>query len=295
MEQKSIFIAIAGKPNVGKSTLLNCLIQAKIAIATPKPQTTRNRIMGVYTEDETQFVFIDTPGFHVPKTKLGETMIKGVRESVSDVDVVLFVVEPRMPSHNDRLLLEELSKNKIPVMLVINKVDTLENQERVQKVVEMLKQEYSLDKAFAVSAIEKTGTKELMDVLKQNAVQGPHLYESDALTDIPEKVIAAEIIREKLLLFLSDELPHGCAVVIETFKEREDKPILDISATIISEKNSHKAMIIGKGGNMLKKISSSARYELEKFFDIKINLKCFVKVREGWRNNDLFLKEYGFN
>ncbi len=295
MEQKSVFVAIAGKPNVGKSTLLNCLIKAKIAIATPKPQTTRNKILGVLTEEETQFVFIDTPGFHVPKTKLGESMIKGVRESVSEVDVVLFVVEPKMPSHNDRLLLEELKKNKIPIVLVINKIDTLESEKRIAEVTDMLLSEYDIKTAVAVSALEQKQTEKLMEILKEKAVIGPHLYESDALTDIPEKVIAAEILREKLLLFLNDELPHGCAVVIELFKERQDKPILDINSIIICEKNSHKSMIIGKGGNMLKKISSSARVELETFFDVKVNLKCFVKVREGWRNNDMFLKEYGFN
>lgn len=293
METRTVFTAITGKPNAGKSTLLNRLIKSKLAITAPKPQTTRARILGIYTEDGTQYVFTDTPGFHSPRTRLGEHMVKTVRDSVSDADVTLFLAEPfGTLSESEKLLAGELRDSKIPVILVLNKCDTV-SPEKAEKLLEELSEETGFVESICVSALTGKNCDRLMELISAHALSGPHLYDEDALTDMPEKQIAAELIREKLLMFLQDELPHGCAVVIESFSERANSDMIDIGAAIVCEKNSHKAMIIGKGGAMIKKIGTAARAEIEAFLDCRVNLKCFVKVREGWRDNEQFIKEFG--
>lgn len=291
---KTVFTAIVGRPNVGKSTLLNRLVGAKIAITSPKPQTTRNRIMGVLTEGEVQYVFIDTPGYHIPKTKLGEHMLKSVRDSVDEIDVALFVVYPKDAfDDNEKALLRELFRAGTPVILIMNKSDTLPNAIKGEENLAMLMKEDAFSDGMLVSA--RTG--ENLDLLKrtieQYAEEGPFFFEEDTLTDQPEKVIVAEIIREKLLHNLSDELPHGTAVSIESFKERPSGGVVNIDATILSEKQSHKGMIIGKEGKMLKKIVYEARRDIEAFLGMRVNLKCWVKVREDWRNKENIMLDFG--
>ncbi len=293
--QQTVFAAIVGKPNVGKSTLLNRMIGAKIAITSPRPQTTRNRIMGVVTHGEKQYVFLDTPGFHLPKTKLGEHMVKSVRDSVADIDCALFVTYPKETLDEiETQLLAELKTAGTPVILVMNKADTLSSKAKGEKFIEALCALYPFCGSVIVSALDGTGMQELTAELDKHASEGPHLFPDDTLTDIPEKVIVAELIREKLLLNLFDELPHGCAVSVERFKERMDKPLIDIDAEILCEKESHKGMIIGKKGAMLKKIGSEARADIEDFLDCRVNLKLWVKVREDWRNKESVIKTLGY-
>jgi GTP-binding protein Era len=295
MTERTLFAAIVGKPNVGKSTLLNRLVGAKIAIISPKPQTTRNRIMGVVTEDGVQYVFLDTPGFHAPKTKLGEHMIKSVRDSVADIDCALFVTYPKSEfDEPERELLDELFKSKTPVILVINKCDTLSSKTKGQECLESLKKQYAFSESLLISAVTGEGVDALTDILRAHSKEEPHMFPEDTLTDIPEKVIVAELIREKLLLNLFDELPHGCAVSVESFKERETGGLIDIDAEILCEKNSHKGMIIGKGGLMLKKVGTEARLDIEEFLDCRVNLKLWVKVREDWRNKESFINNLGY-
>ncbi len=292
--EKTLFCAIIGKPNVGKSTLLNYLVGAKIAITTAKPQTTRNRIMGVITKGAVQYVYLDTPGFHVPRTKLGEHMVKSVEESVSEVDCALFVTWAKDSFDEDeKKLLSELSASHTPVILVINKVDALKDKNAAAKASEALCSQYRFASAVNVSALTGENIDALERAVGAFAKDGPHLYDEDTLTDIPEKAIVAELIREKLLCNLRDELPHGCAVSVERFKERDDRPLIDIDAEIICEKASHKGMIIGKGGSMLKTIGTQARADIEDFLDCSVNLKLWVKVREDWRNSELFIKNFG--
>lgn len=293
--EKNVFAAIVGKPNVGKSTLLNRMIGAKIAITSPRPQTTRNRIMGVVTEGDSQYVFLDTPGFHVPKTKLGEHMVKSVRESVADIDCALFVTWPKDTLDEvETQLLDELKKSKTPVILVLNKADTLSSKAKGKAFVETLNTLFPFDSSVIVSALDGSGMDELTAALNAYATEGPHLFPEDTLTDIPEKVIVAEMIREKLLMNLFDELPHGCAVSVERFKERPDKPLIDIDAEILCEKESHKGMIIGKKGSMLKKVGSEARADIQEFLDCRVNLQLWVKVREDWRNKESVIKTLGY-
>lgn len=293
---KTAFIAIVGRPNVGKSSILNYMLGQKVAIVSDKPQTTRTRIMGVLTEDETQLVFTDTPGFHKPKNKLGEKMIKAVTDSIGDVDACLFVVAAGDELRtNENALVERFKSGKIPVILAINKIDTVENKENLMKDIVRLSQVYDFDAIVPVSAKKGDNMDELKEELKKLAIESEHFFDEDTLTDQPERVIAAEIIREKLLRSLNKEVPHGIAVGIEKLREREDKDILDIEATIYCEKESHKGIIIGKQGSTLKHISTKAREDLEKFFDCKVNLKCWVKVKDDWRNREGLIHNFGLD
>lgn len=292
--QQSAFVAIVGKANVGKSSLLNALLGEKIAIVSSKPQATRTRITGVLTEENLQLVFIDTPGFHKPKTKLSTHMNKIVTTSIGDVDLALFVVEPMGKMTNEEVeLIEAFKRRKLPVILVINKIDLVEKEQILTRIAEV----GSLCDFLAVIPVSVTGQDGLpviMEELRTHSPEGPHYFPEDTLTDQPERVIAAEIIREKILRNMRDEIPHGTAVEIEKMRERENNPgLMDLEATIFCERDNHKGMIIGKGGAMLKKIASDAREELESFLDIKINLKCWVKVRDDWRNNENLIKQVG--
>ena len=293
---KSAFVATVGKPNVGKSSLLNLLVGEKIAIISDKPQTTRTRITGVLTEGEVQLVFIDTPGLHKPKNKLGDYMVKQVTDSVGDVDCAVFVTDPlgEITEAEERLI-ENLQELDLPAILVINKIDILQNKEDMVKKMVALSEKYPFEQVVPISVREKDGTDLLLKLIQDQAQEGPHFFPSDTLTDQPEKVIAAEIIREKVLRNMRDEIPHGTAVVIERMRERAGKDILDIDATILCEKASHKGMIIGKQGSMLKKIASQSRAEIEAFLDTRVNLQCWVKVREDWRNSEFSIRDLGFN
>ena len=295
-ERKTAFIAIVGKPNVGKSSILNNLLGQKVAIVSSKPQTTRTKIMGVLTEDNVQLVFTDTPGFHKPKTKLGEKMIKAVDDSIGGVDSCLFVTEAKGEIREAELdLLKKLKAERIPVVLAINKIDMLtDKQELMGRIVELTNL-LDFEAVIPVSARENDGMDELKDELFKLAAPSEFFFPEDTLTDQPERVLAAEMIREKLLHKLSDEIPHGIAVSIERMKEREDKPIIDIEAVIYCERESHKGIVIGKKGIMLKEISTNARHELEQFFECKINLQCWVKVKEDWRNREGLIHNFGLD
>lgn len=295
-EQKTAFIAIVGCPNVGKSSILNRLLGEKIAIVSPKPQTTRTRIMGVLTEGEVQLVFTDTPGYHKPKTKLGEKMVKAVGEGIHDVDACLLVVEPKGEIREEELtLIKKIRDNEIPAILAINKVDTIENKEDLLSRILEFSKLYNFTSIVPVSALDGNGLGDLLKELKALSFPSQHLFPDDTLTDQPEKVIAAEYIREKILKYTDKEIPHGTAVAIERFKERADADILDIDATIYCERESHKGIIIGKNGAMLKRISTKARLDMEKFFDCKVNLKCWVKVKEDWRNREGLIHNFGLD
>ena len=293
MNTKSAFVAIVGKPNVGKSSLLNTLLGEKIAIVSSKPQTTRTRITGVLTEDVYQWDFLDTPGFHKPKTKLSGHMNKVVTTSVADVDLALFVVEPMGKMTEEELsLVEQFASRRLPAILVVNKIDLITKEQLLSRIAE-LSALYPFQAVVPISVAEGEGISTLMDELRANAEEGPHFFPDDTLTDQPERAIAAEIIREKILRNMRDEIPHGTAVDIEKMREREEGGILDIEATIYCERDSHKGMIIGKGGAMLKKIASEARADLEAFLDVKVNLKCWVKVRDDWRNSEKAIRQVG--
>lgn len=298
MNSKSAFVAIVGKPNVGKSSLLNYLLGEKVAIVSDKPQTTRTRITGVLTRTETntQFVFLDTPGFHKPKTKLSDSMNRVVSTSIKDVDIVLWVVEPRGKlTEAEELLVENIKKSKLPCILVINKIDLLDNKELLIERITRLSELCDFAAVIPVSVLRKDGIDGVLSELEKNAQEGVHFFPDDTLTDQPERVIVAEIIREKLLFNLHQEIPHGTAVVIEKMREREDKEILDIEAMIYCEKDSHKGMIIGKGGAVLKRIASTARADIEDFMSAKVNLQCWVKVREDWRNKESMIRNFGLS
>ena len=294
---KSAFLSIVGKPNVGKSSIMNAMLGQKVAIVSPKPQPTRTRIMGVLTQGETQLVFIDTPGLHKPRTRLGDYMVKTVSESVSGVDACLLVVEPEGELTESELsLIQNFKKNHMPAILAINKIDLLANKEALLSRILQLSSLYEFDAVVPVSALKGSGMDELIAELKKHAAPGPHFFDDDALTDMPEKVLAGEIIREKLLELLDKEIPHGVAVSVETMREREDgSGITDIEAIIYCEKQSHKGIIIGKQGAMLKAVGSRARADMERFFDCKINLQCWVKVKEDWRNRQGLLRSFGYN
>ncbi len=295
-ESKTAFIAIVGCPNVGKSSILNRLLGEKIAIVSPKPQTTRTRIMGVLTEAETQLVFTDTPGYHKPKTKLGEKMVRAVGSGLHDVDACLLVVEPRGEIREAELtLIKKIKKEEIPAILAINKIDTLENKSLLLSRIAAFTALCDFTAVVPISAKTGNGMDELKTELKALAFPSAHLFPDDTLTDQPEKVIAAEYIREKLLRNLDQEIPHGTAVGIDLFRERTDADILDIEATIYCERESHKGIIIGKNGEMLKKISTGARLELERFFGCKVNLHCWVKVKEDWRNREALIHNFGLD
>ncbi|MCR4925067.1 MAG: GTPase Era [Clostridiales bacterium] len=295
-ETKTSFIAIVGCPNVGKSSILNNLLGQKVAIVSDKPQTTRTRIMGVLTLDETQLVFTDTPGFHRPHNKLGEKMIEAVNESISGVDACLFVVEPEGDLREaEKQLIEKFKKAKLPVILAINKIDTVKEKSNLMSRITQMAGLYNFDAIVPVSAVKGDGMDELVDELKATAQPSVHFFPDDTLTDQPERVIAGEIIREKLLRLLDKEIPHGVAVSIEKMRERQDSDIMDVEATIYCEKESHKGIIIGKKGAMLKKVSTYARQDMERFFDCRINLQCWVKVKEGWRNREGLIHNFGLD
>lgn len=295
--QKSAFIAIVGRPNVGKSSILNAMIGQKVAIVSNKPQTTRTRIMGVLTEGEDQLVFIDTPGMHKPKTSLGKYMVRSVNESVSGVDACLLVTEAdRGPTQTELMLIEKFKSLDLPAILAINKIDTLKNKEVLMAQILKYSKLYDFAAIVPVSAHDGDGINELKEALKEFAMEGGHFFEEDALTDQSERNLAAEMIREKILRLTDREIPHGTAVVVEKMRTRDDgSDIMDVNATIYCEKDSHKGIIIGKGGSMLKKISSQARQDMENFFDCKVNLQTWVKVKEDWRNREGLLKSFGFD
>ena len=295
-QRKTAFIAIVGRPNVGKSSILNRLLGQKVAIVSSRPQTTRTKIMGVLTEGDVQLVFTDTPGFHKPKTKLGEKMIQAVDDSIGGVDSCLFVTEPRGEIKPSELeLLEKLRAERIPVILAINKIDMIpDKQELMSRILELTKL-LDFTAVVPVSARDGDGMDALRTELMNLAEDSEFFFPEDTLTDQPERVLAAEMIREKLLHRLNDEIPHGIAVSVEKLREREDKPILDIEAVIYCERESHKGIIIGKKGAMLKEVSSNARHELERFFECKVNLQCWVKVKEDWRNREGLIHNFGLD
>lgn len=293
---KTSFIAIVGKPNVGKSSILNKVLGAKIAIVSSKPQTTRTRIMGVLTVDETQLVFTDTPGYHKPHNRLGEYMNNAVGDSIGGTDTVLFVTEPRGELDEKELeLIDKFKKEKMPVILAINKIDMIKDKKELLDRIIYLSSFYDFTAVVPVSAIEGDGMADLVDEMKKTAFDSPHFFPDDTLTDQPERVLAAEMIREKILRLMDKEIPHGIAVSIEKMSERKDKPILDIDAVIYCERETHKGMVIGKNGAMLKMISTFARQDLEAFFDVKVNLHTWVKVKENWRNREGLIHNFGLD
>ena len=295
-ENKTAFIAIVGRPNVGKSSILNKLLGQKIAIVSDKPQTTRTRIMGVLTIEETQLVFTDTPGFHRPKTKLGEKMVKAVSDSISGVDFCLFVVESEGDLRDTELeLIEKFKQQKMPVVLAINKIDTISDKTVLMKRIMDMTQLYDFEAIVPVSAVKNDGLDALTEELIKLAQPSEHFFPEDTLTDQPERVIVSEIIREKMLRLLDKEIPHGVAVAIEKMRERSDKDLIDIEATIFCERESHKGIIIGKNGATLKRISTYARQDMEKFFDCQINLQCWVKVKDDWRNREGLIHNFGLD
>lgn len=293
---KTAFVSIVGCPNVGKSSLLNRILGQKIAIVTQKPQTTRTKIMGVLTRGETQLVFTDTPGYHRPKTKLGEKMIKAVGEGINGMDACLFVTEPEGEIRDTETeLLTKLKREGAPVILAINKTDTVKDKEILMKKIITLTNAYDFEAVVPVSALKGDNVDVLIEELEKLAYESVHFFPDDTLTDQPERVIAAEMIREKMLLLLDKEIPHGVAVSIEKMRERPQNDITDIEATIYCEKESHKGIIIGKNGEMLKKISTRARVDMERFFGCKINLRCWVKVKEDWRNREGLIRNFGLD
>ncbi|WP_349944312.1 GTPase Era [Lacrimispora sp. BS-2] len=292
---KSGFVTLIGRPNVGKSTLMNQLIGQKIAITSDKPQTTRNRIQTVYTDERGQIIFLDTPGIHKAKNKLGEYMVSVAERTLKEVDVVLWLVEPTTYiGAGEQHIAEQLSQVKTPVILVINKIDTLKNQEEILTFINAYKDVCHFAEIVPVSALKAKNTDLMLELIYKYLPKGPQYYDEDTVTDQPMRQISAELIREKALRLLNDEIPHGIAVTIEKMKER-DNGIMDIEAEIICERESHKGIIIGKGGSMLKKIGSAARREIEGLMDTKVNLQLWVKVRKEWRDSDLYMKNYGYN
>lgn len=307
-KKKSGFVTLIGRPNVGKSTLMNHLIGQKIAITSNKPQTTRNKIQTVYTDERGQIIFLDTPGIHKAKNKLGEYMVNVAVRTLKEVDVVLWLVEPStFIGAGERLIAEQLSKIKTPVILVINKIDTV-NKKDILTFIDSYKDILSFAEIIPVSALKGENTGQLMKIIFSYLPNGPQYYDEDTITDQPERQIVAELIREKALRFLDEEIPHGIAVSIDRMSERsngqyeartldEDMSlgIMDIYATIVCEKDSHKGIIIGKSGAMLKKIGSAARKEIENLLDCRVNLQLWVKVKKDWRDSDFLLKNYGYN
>lgn len=294
MITKSAMITICGRPNVGKSTLTNALVGEKIAIVSNKPQTTRNRISAVVTRGNTQFVLMDTPGFHKPRTRLGDYMVNVVKESVADVDAVMLLVEPIANiGHQEEELIARLKETNVPAVLVINKIDTVEKSELLE-VMAMYSQAHGFDAIIPISAKNNEGLDELMAQLDKYAVEGPQLFPDDMISDQPEKQICAELVREKLLLCLDKEIPHGTAIEVTKFSERENG-IIDMDVTIFCEKASHKGIIIGKNGAMLRKIGEMARTDIEAFMGTKVFLQTWVKVKENWRDSMAQLRNFGYS
>ena len=294
-EFQSGFVTLIGRPNVGKSTLMNHLIGQKIAITSEKPQTTRNRIQTVYTDERGQIIFLDTPGIHKAKNKLGEYMVNVAENTLKEVDVILWLVEPTtFIGAGERHIAEQLSKIKTPVILVINKIDTVKSKEEILTFIAAYKDILNFAEIIPVSALKEMNIEDVKSSIFKYLPAGPQFYDEDTVTDQPMRQIAAELIREKALRMLDDEIPHGIAVVIDQMKERPNG-IIDVDATIVCERDSHKGIIIGKGGSMLKRIGTAARMEIENLMDTKVNLKLWVKVRREWRDSDMYMKNYGYN
>lgn len=293
---KSGFVSIVGRPNVGKSTLMNNVVGEKIAIMSDKPQTTRNTIQAVYTDDESQVVFLDTPGIHKPKNKLGEIMVKAATDAFSNVDLILFVVDSsRKIGPGDRRIMEDLRGSKTPIVLVINKIDQIEDKDELFDIIKMYDDEKMFKEIVPISALKGKNVKTLINVIKEDLGEGPKYFPDYMVTDQPERVLIAELIREKVLHYVDDEVPHGVAVEIERMKARKDKEIIDISAVIYCERDSHKGIIIGKGGRKLKGIGKSARQDIELLLGSQINLQLWVKVKENWRNLQNYINNFGLN
>ena len=290
----SVFVALVGRPNVGKSSLPNRLVGEKVAIVTQKPQTTRNRIMGIVTRWPVLLVLMDTPGIHKPRNKLDARMTQTASASLADVDVTLMLFEPAGDFTESELKMVEALKKAGPAVGIVNKVDLLSDFAAVEARRRQVEEFGVFDKVLTLSAMDGTGCDALFDVLAPYGSPGPHYFDDDAYTDLPEKELVAELVREKALLFLREEVPHGIAVTVDSFKERSDKDLIDITVAITCEKKSHKGMVIGKGGQMLKKIASAARLDCEELLGAKVNLQCWVKVREGWRDNERQLDNLGF-
>ena len=294
-QKKSGFVTLIGRPNVGKSTLMNHLIGQKIAITSDKPQTTRNRIQTVYTDDRGQIIFVDTPGIHKAKNKLGEYMVNVAEHTLRDVDVILWLVEPStFIGAGERHIAEQLNKVKTPIILVINKIDTVKNQDEILTFMAAYKDICDFAEIVPLSALKEKNTDLLTELIFKYLPYGPQFYDEDTVTDQPMRQIAAELIREKALRLLNDEIPHGIGVTIERMKERPDG-IMDIDASIVCERDSHKGIIIGKGGSMLKRIGTEARKDIERMMEIQVNLKLWVKVRKEWRDSELYMKNYGYD
>ena len=294
MNTKSAMIAICGRPNVGKSTLTNTIVGEKVAIVSNKPQTTRNRICGILDRGDTQLVFMDTPGFHKPRTKLGDFMVNVVEESVADVDLALLLVEPIANiGPQEQALIDQFRQRQVPAILVINKIDTVEEKENLLSVIAAYRDAYSFEEILPVSAKTKEGVEELLRICEGYAVESPWFFPEGMTSDQPERQVIAEIIREKMLWNLEKEIPHGTAVEINRFTER-DNGIIDVEATIYCEKASHKGIIIGKHGDMLKRISSQARQDIERFMGTQVYLQTWVKVKENWRDNVNFIRSQGY-
>ena len=290
----SVFVALVGRPNVGKSSLTNYLVGEKVAIVTKKPQTTRSRITGVITKGPVQYVLMDTPGIHAARNKLDARMTQTAAASLKDVDVTMMLFEPAGEFTDAELTMVKALQKGGPAIAVINKVDLLDSFAALEARKKQLEEFGCFDHIVTISARDGTGCDELFAMLKPYGNEGPHYFDDDAFTDMPEKELVAELVREKALLFLREEVPHGIAVVVERFKERPDKDLIDIDVDIYCERKNHKGMIIGKGGQMLKKIASAARMDIEELLGVKVNLQCWVKVREDWRDNELQLNSLGF-
>ena len=290
----SVFVALVGRPNVGKSSLTNYLVGEKVAIVTQKPQTTRSRITGVITKGPVQYVLMDTPGIHAARNKLDARMTQTAAASLKDVDVTMMLFEPAGELTDSELTMIKALQKGGPAVAVINKVDLLNNFAALEARKKQVEEFGIFDAIVTVSAKDGTGCDDLFALLKPYGNEGPHYFDDDAFTDMPEKELVAELVREKALLFMREEIPHGIAVVVERFKERPDKDLIDIDVDIYCERKSHKGMIIGKGGQMLKKIASAARMDIEELLGVKVNLQCWVKVREDWRDNEQLLNSLGF-
>ncbi len=292
---KSGFVSLIGRPNVGKSTLLNNLVGEKVAIVSNKPQTTRNKIMAILTKDNFQIVFMDTPGIHAPKTKLGEYMVKASTQTFGESDILLFMVEPAEKiSKGDLAIIERLKTTEANVFLVINKIDKIE-KEKLLAIIDSYKNLYNFKEVVPVSAIKGENTDSLVKTIEKYLEEGPKFFPDDSITDQPERQIVSEMIREKALVLLDEEIPHGIAVEIMSMKKRADKDIVDIEANVYCERESHKGMIIGKGGAVLKTMGTRARLDIERFLGFKVNLQIWVKVKKDWRDSDFLMREFGFS